>query len=330
MGVEKHYSPEIETISEFLERFAVQNKDALGTAGDDSQKKAAILVNSLPTTVITDLQRRLKPKKLSEATYDEMKNHLEASYGVRKSTTGAAVTFLIRKQKASESIEAYSKILNEYASQANYKECCRDRLCKDIFISGLKSSKVMSTLITECEEKTFLQTLERAKLLEQVMLDVSEMHPASSTPHATSTNRVAKEEWNSRSNNDKASKQNDSNYKKRVPKNYKCIRCNSLNKHFQEDCFAINLRCNKCSQKGHIERACRSRQAQSSSSTKKTNRVHIEEEDATDYVAMHHIEESDRTTQQTGSSNNDIKSVGSHSHTADLRNARVDPNSFLA
>ena len=54
---------------EFLEHFSVQNNNRILKAGNDSLKKAAILIKNLPDTVITEVQSELEPTKLSEASY---------------------------------------------------------------------------------------------------------------------------------------------------------------------------------------------------------------------------------------------------------------------
>ena len=108
------FSPEVESVEEFLQRIKLQHGDKLEAAGDNRAKKARILANALPTAILTDIQRRLKPKLLTDSTYDDLERNLIASY---KSIIGAAVTFVNRKQKAHENIESYSKALNELASK---------------------------------------------------------------------------------------------------------------------------------------------------------------------------------------------------------------------
>ena len=91
---------------------------------------------------------------------------------VKKSTIGAAVTFVNRKQNLHENMESYSKALNELASKCSNNDCYRDRLLCDIFVSSSMSYKLISALITDCEEKTFMESVECAKNLEQVYFDV--------------------------------------------------------------------------------------------------------------------------------------------------------------
>ena len=72
------------------------------------------------TSVLTDIQRRLKPMLLTAATYDDFERNITSSYIVKRSVIGAAVTFVTPKPKPNESIEAYSKALNELASKCSY------------------------------------------------------------------------------------------------------------------------------------------------------------------------------------------------------------------
>ena len=170
------FDPQIETVTEFIERFKVQSAEPLSKAGSDSQKRASLLVKALPISVVTDLQRRIKPTLLSAATYEVLEAKLIGQYEVRKSIIGASVNFLNRKQGPNESIEQYAKILNDLANNCKYQECCRDRLTRDAFVSGLRSSAILSNLITECENKTFNECVERAKFVESVALDAQDIH----------------------------------------------------------------------------------------------------------------------------------------------------------
>ena len=54
----KLFSPEIESASEFLERWEVQNYTQIVEFEKDAKSKAMLLANSLPTDVLTDIQRK--------------------------------------------------------------------------------------------------------------------------------------------------------------------------------------------------------------------------------------------------------------------------------
>ena len=66
------FDAKLETVEEFLERFTLQCSEQLAKAGDNQLKKTAVLVKALPITIIIDLQQRITPVKLSEASYDDL------------------------------------------------------------------------------------------------------------------------------------------------------------------------------------------------------------------------------------------------------------------
>ena len=177
----KLFSPDLESVSEFLERFQVQNYKDMIKYKDEPQSKAMLLANSLPTDVLTDIQRRLKPKRLTEATYADLEKQLVSLYTTNKSIIGASVALLNRKQKQNETIENFAKSLNELASQCEYETCCRERILRDIFVSGLINPKIIGNLIHEAKVKTFHNMIEKAKTIEQLNIDVADMKPLNKT-----------------------------------------------------------------------------------------------------------------------------------------------------
>ena len=52
----KCFNPKLETVDDFISRFKLQNKKALVAEDSDG---AALIANSLPINIITDLQRWL-------------------------------------------------------------------------------------------------------------------------------------------------------------------------------------------------------------------------------------------------------------------------------
>ena len=275
------FQPEIETVEEFIQRFQVQNAEKIIQVEDDQKKKAMILAQALPVKILTDIQRCIKPKLLTDSTYEEIEEHLIASFGVKKSVIGASVSFLTRKQKAGETIEVYAKSLNDLASHCGYRDCCRNRMLRDAFISGLNNSRLISALITDCENKNFRECVDRAKIHEQVTQDVQDINPG---------------KYHSNYKIDKSSvHQNDTKKNKNIPANYICIRCASVAKHFAKDCFALKLKCNKCSKQGHISRACKST-TNNNSGKHRANNIQendsdngLEEVDSSNYIAMYSV-----------------------------------------
>ena len=76
----KVFQSELETIEEFLERWKIQNFAALKKIDDKKPEerspgeKISLLALALPVETLTDIQRKLKPTKLSEAKYEDVEN----------------------------------------------------------------------------------------------------------------------------------------------------------------------------------------------------------------------------------------------------------------
>ena len=105
--------------------------------------------------IITDLQRRIKLVLLS--------------------IIGASVHFINCKQLPDEKIETYANVLNDLASACKYSDCCRDRLFRDTFVSSLLSSVIVGSLLEDCEDKSFNQCVERAKMIEKFTADAQDI-----------------------------------------------------------------------------------------------------------------------------------------------------------
>ena len=138
-----------------------------------------------------------------------------------------------------------------------YNDCCRDRLLRDAFVSGLHSSTIMTKLLQECENKKFNDCVEKAKILEQYTNDAIDIKQEIKQHSSFKLNTKS---YNKKKGN-------------KVPFNYVCIRCTDKGKHFQNDCFAIDMECDKCGRIGHIKKACLSKPGS------KTNALNEEEEE---------------------------------------------------
>ena len=89
------FDPELESIQEFFQRFQCQASDLLHKFRNDDGRKASVLLSLLlPVNIISDLQRRFAPTLLTDATYDEIHDHLLQKYSSSKSAIGASVQFL--------------------------------------------------------------------------------------------------------------------------------------------------------------------------------------------------------------------------------------------
>ena len=121
-----------------------------------SHQKAAVLIRALPVQIVTNVIRGLKPKGLATATFAEIEAILKGQFEVKKSLVAASYSFVSRKQKSGETIEAYAQSLNDLAESCGYSACCRSRYLRDIFVGGLSSPKVITALLhQDCDNMDF-------------------------------------------------------------------------------------------------------------------------------------------------------------------------------
>ena len=115
-------------------------------------------------------------------------------------------------------------------------------MLRDAFVSGLASKAILQAIIQDCENKTFNECIEKAKLIEKITSDVQDIK---FEPKISESYRI----------NDNSSDRSAS--AKAVSSDYVCIRCGTKGRHLASKCFALNLTCNKCAKKGHIAKACK-------------------------------------------------------------------------
>lgn len=288
----KLFEPERESVENFLSRFAFSNRKLLRAAKDDPLEQAGLLGDFLPKTVILEVQQKLQPKVIQDATFDDLIKILKASYSTKKSTVGAALAFFKRTQQVGESLESYARALNDLANQCGYEENTRERNLRDQFIAGLQSSKIIEILITQGEEKSFEECVARAKTLVQISADVEDINTDRAgrwrvhlnKQHYSRTDPKKSFYRKNYSMDDKNARINDS---------YVCVRCTAKGKHFAKECFALNMKCNKCSKIGHLARACKSKSQWRSNRTNYINeqgyQTPPEEIDQEEFVPVRHV-----------------------------------------
>ena len=94
---------------------------------------------------------------------------------------------------------------------------------------------MLTTVLQKCENKTFNQCVEHAKLIEQLSSDAQDMKSDMTTHSYKVTTRNTE----------------------KVPANYVCIRCGAKAKHLAKNCFATKLQCNNCKKMGHLSKVCK-------------------------------------------------------------------------
>ena len=181
---------------------------------------------------------------------------------------GHPYNFFPCKQRQGETIEEFSKQLKFLASQCEFNQTVTlDRLLRDVFVAGLNSAPVLSSVMQSADSMSFNEAIEKAKFVQQIREDTADMQ---STARVNATQDL----------HDNDSFSINKVQQRKIPANYICARCGAKARHFVDKCFALKLRCNKCSKEGHIAAVCRS--SRSSSDLHSVQPDHVTSE-------LHHI-----------------------------------------
>lgn len=289
------FDQELETIQEFFQRFSCQMSEALHKVRNDDSKRANILLRHLPVAVISELQRRIAPVQLADASFVQIEEHLIQQFSTTKSTIGASVQFLTCRQQQGQTLEDYSRKLNNLASVCNYPADCLDRLLRDTFVAGLVSSSILTPLIQECDQLTFRETIERAKLLETFRRDAEKINSSRDKVY------TSVEDGSSGDINKLQSE-------KSVPKeSYLCYRCGAKGKHFSNDCFAKTRICHNCNKTGHLARICQLRKKNNISERSVHQLSSCSQMDDDNVHSLQHFNGTHRSSSHGGSAHNPIQ-----------------------
>ena len=70
------FDKEVETITEFLDRFFLQCSELLHKHRQSDAKQVQLLARTLPVEVFTDVQRAIAPENIADISYEDLTNTL--------------------------------------------------------------------------------------------------------------------------------------------------------------------------------------------------------------------------------------------------------------
>lgn len=233
------YDKDAETIDEFLTRFTIQSEDLLHKYRNNGRKMVSLLMRALSVPVFTAVQRELAPDSALDVSYDQIKDTLRKLYSKKKSVLGSSIQFFNCKQKSGQSVEEFARQVKYCSMQCGFEAQVKlSRIQRDVFLAGLNSTAVITTILQDSDDLTFDETVARAKAITQLRQDTSMLQQPVHNIEDKADVNVVKEAA--------------------VPHSYVCIRCLERGKHRAQDCYAINLKCRACLKTGHVAKACRS------------------------------------------------------------------------
>jgi len=183
-----HYSPEQETIENYLTR--LESWLAVNDIEDAGKKRDSLLaeVGPKPFATLTDLSF---PTPVRQKTFAELQELLTAHYKTGNTTLSERLKLHRRQQGPQETIADYIVALKQLAINCNFGETLEERL-RETFAFGVSNPKLRKRLLEESQKENFSWTSAKniALAMETVDRDTANVRQASEARTNLSVNRI--------------------------------------------------------------------------------------------------------------------------------------------
>ena len=211
------------------------------------KKKVAVLLSACGPATFKTICSLVDAERLKDIKYDDLVQTLSEHYDPVPSSIVQRYKFYNRNRKEGESIAKFVAALREIAKYCDYKET-QNMMLRDRLVCGVNHRGIQTRLLAE-KELTFEKALEIALSVEAAEEDVKQLQKSSATVlyqrHSKNLNRPA-------------SKSEQASTHKASTATPPCHRC--LGNHIPQTCKFKQAECHKCHKKGHIAKACKTRQ----------------------------------------------------------------------
>ena len=200
------------------------------------------------------LQSLLTPDKPSDKTFEELTALLSKHYSPPPSEVIQRYRFNSRSRNAGESIAAYVADLRRLAEFCNFGTTL-EKMLRDRIVYGVNCEGIQRKLLAE-RELTYEWDLAISQGSEEADRNLREMRISKSKP--TPSVVIKQEPVNQLSASSTTPKKRNSGGKSQATPTNACYQCDGTG-HRADDCRFKEVKCNHCRKKGHIAKACRSR-----------------------------------------------------------------------
>ena len=119
----------------------------------------------------------MAPNNIADASFDDVTSTLVSLYSTKKSVLGASVQFFNCKQKPGQSIEDYVRDIKYFSQQCGFQaEVSLSRIQRDVFLAGLDSTSVTTSILQIYDDLSFDEAVTKAKAFTQLRQDASMLH----------------------------------------------------------------------------------------------------------------------------------------------------------
>ena len=222
LGTVSEFSSNQETWTAYVER--LEQYLAANKIEDPDQQRAILLSVCGPATYRL-IRNLVSPKKPTELKFSEIVEHVQKHHDPKPSVIVQRYRFNSRNRQSGESVAVYVAELQHLSEHCEFGTTLNQML-RDRLVCGVEEPKIQRRLLAE-PDLTCDKAFELALAAESVDKNAKDLQPTVSS----TVNRVQ--------------------HKKN------CHRCGD--KHSPADCKFRTAECHKCGKKGHIARACRSK-----------------------------------------------------------------------
>lgn len=230
----------------------------------DEAKKRATLLSVCGSATFAIVKSLLAPVSPAETTYDEIVTALRNHFSPLPCEIYERFQFQKRLQNEGETISSYIAELRRLSENCNFGETLTTRL-RDQLVCGLRDEQLQRNLITD-HSLTLDTALSKAQATEAATGQVNEI-------------RMFKNKTIDVVNN---IRDQDNRQLKII-----CFRCGGP--HKADKCRFIEVDCNNCGKKGHIQRVCKSKRMYVPRKSNNTNFVEVDDEYEEDEYSIHQI-----------------------------------------
>lgn len=156
---------------DYLER--AENFFELNAIKDDGFKRQ-LIVHFIGLPALRKLQQLLYPKTHKDVDYKTVTEKLKSYFSPKRNRIAQSVEFFKRNQQDFEKVADFAVELQALSKHIKFGDFL-DMALRDKFVAGIVSSKIQGELMNSPDDMTFEQVVEKAKVLEQIELDVMDM-----------------------------------------------------------------------------------------------------------------------------------------------------------
>ncbi|XP_049886860.1 uncharacterized protein LOC126381431 [Pectinophora gossypiella] len=212
-----------------------------------ADKQSAVLLTSFSDDSYRLVSNLLHPKRVDEATFDEMVTKLNSHFTPKRSTFADRSRFYEAVKFDNENAEEWAARLRGLAVHCEFGTEL-EVVLRDRFVLGFRSGPERDRL---CEQDISSLTLAKALQIAQQAACARQARASDSVPAV-----IVKEEPLYKTNANRAGRSGGGGGAERRRGDQKCCTVCGLKNHVAEKCRFKNYRCNKCNNKGHLKKVC--------------------------------------------------------------------------